>query len=116
MKKTRLIIAVVFLFNLALLSVSNAGNYLLDGLDDDCHPSGIFSSVSLAWSPLKFWAGQYVKMDELRKGIQIRSIIATDCRGSDALDCRRKYLKAYRGLIKCISHSAKMCRKHGGYC
>ena len=86
-----------------------------------CEPDGLFSSVSHSWNPLKFWARQYTRLEMALKEENLRDLL-DECRmqntgnKTELIECYQYYKNRHQSMVKCLRHSKKLCRHHGGLC
>lgn len=86
-----------------------------------CKPDGLLANISHSWSPLKFWVKQNVAI-EMALEQEDLSILLDTCRieykndQTKLLECYQYYKNRHNSVIRCLKHTAKLCRHHGGRC
>ena len=86
-----------------------------------CQPDGPLGRMSQAWNPLKFWVKQNVSLEmalehEDLSGLMENCRINYSDNKTDLLECYQQYKNRHQAIVKCLKHTARLCRHHGGRC
>ena len=118
---TRKLLTLAFMLTVA---VSGRGNAEWPDVDIElvtCSPDGVIASIKRAYDPKRFWVSQYVDLEmaleeeDLRYYYELCNIDYRDDQ-VERLECISWYKNRHASMVKCLRHSKKMCRLHGGFC
>jgi hypothetical protein len=88
---------------------------------ETCQPDGIIAKIKRAYDPRWFWVTQHVELEfaleqqDLKSYFESCNIMHHDDQEERTV-CLSWYKNRHKSMIKCLQHSTKMCRVHGGFC
>ncbi len=116
--------AITTISSLLLLMLSSMAHSSWPDVDIDlttCQPDGPIGKMSQAWDPLKFWVKQNVSLEMALEQEDLNGLME-NCRinysdnKTDLLECYQRYKNRHQSIVKCLKHTTKLCRHHGGRC